>query len=427
MKIEMICTGEEVLSGQIVDTNAAWFANELMERGIEMQRRITVGDRMEDLVSTFIERSFHADVILVNGGLGPTSDDMSAQAMAQAKGEPLVENAIWRERIEAYYKKANRVMNSSNLKQALLPKSAIMVDNPVGTACGFRVKLNRAWLFFTPGVPMELKEMVHNQFFPFLMETFPQVEPTRLVKLLTFGVGESHLANDLEALSVPEGITIGYRSSLPHVEIKLFARGQNAIEQLDEFVGEVKAAIGYAIVSERFPSLAQEVHTLFTEQANPLTVSFAESCTGGMISSQLTDFSGSSRYLYQGLVTYSNESKMKLLGVKESTLNEAGAVSEACVKEMAIGARELLDTDFAVSVSGVAGPSGGTEDKPVGTVAFALASKEDCWQQMLYMPFKSREAIRKVSSAVALDMLRRALLNQNPVAEYNFFRRNSQR
>ena len=182
MKLEMICTGEEVLSGQIVDTNAAWVANTLMELGIEMQHRVTVGDRMDDLVTAFQERSKHADVIIVNGGLGPTSDDMSALAMAKAKGEELVENVQWREHLEDWFTRNNRVMAKSNLKQAWLPASAVMVDNPVGTACGFRVKLNNAWLFFTPGVPFELKHMITEQFIPFITEEFGVQEKSALEK-----------------------------------------------------------------------------------------------------------------------------------------------------------------------------------------------------------------------------------------------------
>ena len=425
MKIEMICTGEEVLSGQIVDTNAAWFGEVLMQQGIEMQRRITVGDRIDDLVDAFIERSHHADVILVNGGLGPTSDDLSAEAMAKAKGEPLVENSQWRQRMESWYHKAGRKMNPSNLKQAMLPQSAVMVDNPVGTACGFRVQLNRAWLFFTPGVPVEFKEMVNNQLLPFMAELFPQVQATQLTKLLTFGVGESQLANELQAIALPNHISIGYRTSLPHVEIKLFARGNDAIKKLPEFTQRVKQAIGYCIVSERFPTIAEEVHHLLLQRAQttPITVSLAESCTGGMVASQLVDFPGSSQYLMQGLVTYSNQAKMKLLGVKQTTLDQDGAVSLKCVEEMAEGARAILDTDYALSVSGVAGPEGGTEDKPVGTVAFALASRQQTWSHMLTIPFKTRTPIRQVSCAVALDMLRRALLDEDPIAGYHFIRK----
>lgn len=209
MKIEMICTGEEVLSGQIVDTNAAWAANALMDHGIEMQQRITVGDRLDDLVEVFRQRSEHADVILVNGGLGPTSDDMSSEAMAIAKGEPLVECTLWRERIQEWFTRNGRHMPESNLKQAMLPASAIMVDNPVGTACGFRVKLNRAWLFFTPGVPFEFKKMVTEQFIPFVEQIADSHIEVEVQKLLTIGQGESALADKLEGMPLPDGMTLG--------------------------------------------------------------------------------------------------------------------------------------------------------------------------------------------------------------------------
>src|SRR5688572_30652718 len=172
MLLEMICTGEEVLSGQIVDTNAAWFADTMLDLGIELQQRITVGDRMHDLVRVFSERSHHADVILVNGGLGPTSDDLSAAAMAQAAGVPLVENQQWRDHLLDWFTRRGRVMPASNFKQCLLPETAVLVDNPVGSAPGFRIKLNRAWLFFTPGVPSEFKHMVTEQFVPFVRSAF---------------------------------------------------------------------------------------------------------------------------------------------------------------------------------------------------------------------------------------------------------------
>ncbi|BFM08695.1 CinA family nicotinamide mononucleotide deamidase-related protein [Halioxenophilus aromaticivorans] len=423
MKIEMICTGEEVLSGQIVDTNAAWFGDVLMQHGIEMQRRITVGDRLQDLIDVFVERSHHADIILVNGGLGPTSDDMSAEAMAKAKGEPLAENKAWREHMEGWYEKNNRPMHASNLKQAMLPQSAVMVHNPVGTACGFRVELNGAWLFFTPGVPREFKTMVYEQFLPFVHELFPQAQATKLIKWLTFGAGESALAHELDALCVPADITVGYRTSLPHVEIKLLARGEQAIAALPEFTQQVKQAIGHYVVSQRFSTLAQEVHALLTERDTTTTLSLAESCTGGMVASRLIDFPGSSQYLAQGIVAYNNTAKMDLLGVKPTTLQQYGAVSLQCVSEMAEGARSRLDTDFGLAISGIAGPDGGTEDKPVGTVALALVSRTQTWSQVVKAPLRGRTQIRQVSCAVALDMLRRALLGENPIADYGFIER----
>lgn len=416
MKLEMICTGEEVLSGQIIDTNAAWVANAMMELGIEMQYRITVGDRLEDLAQAFIDRSHHAEVIIVNGGLGPTSDDMSAEAMALAKGEPLVENVEWREKLIEWFSRNNRVMAKSNLKQAWLPESAVMIDNPVGTACGFRVKLNNAWLFFTPGVPFELKHMISEQFIPFIKSEFGSSENTALKKLLTIGYGESSLADSLEVLTLPDGITLGYRSSMPHIEIKIFARGDKAISQLPAVTKQVKVILGTAVVADDKPTLAAEIHQRLFQSGFSLSV--AESCTGGLITSQLIDFAGSSSYLHHGLVTYSNESKVKVLGVNPQILDDHGAVSIATVEAMARGAREILDSDYALSTSGIAGPDGGSDDKPVGTVAIALATKHTVYSQMVKLPSRSRNLVRTLSAAIAYDMLRRALLDEAVIVDY---------
>ena len=216
MKLEMICTGEEVLAGQIVDTNAAWLGNQLMDAGFEMQRRTTVGDRLTDLVEVFTERSQQADIILVNGGLGPTADDLSAQAMAAAMDVELVENALWLTTLESWFGERNIKLTQSNLKQTRLPAGAVMVDNPVGTACGFRVKYNRAWLFFTPGVPHEFKQMVSEQFIPFVRSQVKTQQAVKVTKLLTIGIGESDMAERLEHCDWPSGLTLGYRSYTPY-------------------------------------------------------------------------------------------------------------------------------------------------------------------------------------------------------------------
>ena len=421
MKLEMICTGEEVLAGQIVDTNAAWVADILMEQGIEMQRRITVGDRLADLVEAFKERSQYADVIIVNGGLGPTTDDMSAQAMALAKGEPLLENKEWSQHIRDWFAKNNRIMPESNLKQAMLPESAIMVDNPVGTACGFRVKLNNAWLFFTPGVPFELKQMIHEQFIPFIKQTYHLDEKVKLKKLLTLGAGESALAQIIEPLAVPAGITVGYRSSMPHIEIKLFARGEAAIAELPNFTQLVKERIGESVVAEDYPTLAEALHhKLLSTQ---YTLALAESCTGGMIASQLIDFAGSSAYLKHSVVSYSNEAKMTLLGVPQTTLETYGAVSTQTAEAMAQGARAVLDSDFALATSGIAGPDGGSAEKPVGTITIALAYRDGVVSQQLQLPRRSRNLVRKLTCAIAYDMLRRKLEQKPVIADYSSYQR----
>ncbi len=421
MKIEMISTGEEVLSGQIVDTNAAWFANVLMDNGLELQRRTTVGDRMEDLIDIFQERSKQADVILINGGLGPTTDDLSAEAAAAAMGVNLVEHTGWLEHLESWFANRGRTMPESNYKQCLLPDSAILVDNPVGSAPGFRLKLNNAWLFFTPGVPYEFKRMVEEQFLAFVQETFGVTDPTRLAKLVTIGHGESTLADQLTALPVPPGITLGYRPSPPIVEIKVFARGSTAIQAMDDYVFQVKEALGTAIVTDRFSSIAEEVHTLLVEQQQTLAI--AESCTGGMLTSQLVDFAGSSDYLLGGLVTYANVTKESILGVATDTLAARGAVSLETAAEMAIGARRQLGSHYALATTGIAGPDGGTDDKPVGLVVIALCDGEQCCVQAVRLVNRTRTLVRIMTCAVAHDMLRRRLLGENPIVDYPFIER----
>lgn len=419
MKLEMICTGEEILAGQVVDTNAAWFGERLMEQGIEMQRRVTVGDRLDDLVSVFQERSQCADVILVNGGLGPTEDDMSALAMAQAKGEVLVECAAWRERLEQWYKGQGRVMPVSNLKQTLLPASAIMVDNPVGTACGFRVKLNNAWLFFTPGVPHEFKQMVDEQLIPFVLSEYAVTEKTQLHKLLTFGVGESSLADDLDKLVIPEGITIGYRSSMPHIEIKLFARGEKAANALPEIVDTVKSVLGDSLVSDGYSSLAAELNQRLLEKGKTLSV--AESCTLGQVANELLAQSGSDEYFHQAVIARSEVSKRKLLNVGADISEKYGAASTEMALAMASSLGVLLESDYVLATSDVA------EQEIDGAlrmvVSIALISQDNVWCQQVDVPFRRPEMFRSICSAIAFDMLRRALLGAPPIVSYPFIRR----
>jgi nicotinamide-nucleotide amidase len=422
MLLEMISTGEEVLSGQIVDTNAAWFADCMMNLGIELQRRSTVGDRLDDLCNIFRERSQCADFILVNGGLGPTSDDLSAEAAAMAAGVPLIEHPGWRAHLEAWFRKRGRPMAANNLKQCWLPQGAVLVDNPAGSAPGFRLQLNRAWLFFTPGVPVEFKTMVNDQFVPFLQQAaasqFSSTLATRMCKLLTFGHGESTLAARIDQLPLPAGITLGYRPSAPHVEIKVFARGAAALAQQEAYLAQLQTLLGDAVVSTRFATLAEEVHHLLLAQTGMLAL--AESCSGGMLSSALIDFPGSSHYLQHSIVSYANAAKVALLQVDAASLGQHGAVSAETAIAMATGTRTLLDAEFALAITGIAGPEGGSEDKPVGTVAIALCDRQMSWVQVVQLGQRSRNLVRSMSCAVALDMLRRRLLSCEPLVSYPF-------
>ena len=425
MKLEMICTGEEVLAGQIVDTNAAWLGNQLMDNGFEMHRRTTVGDRLADLVEVFQERSTFADIILVNGGLGPTADDLSAQAMADAMGVELEENAAWREILVQWAKERHVELNPKNLKQALLPKGAIVVDNPVGTACGFRVKLNRSWFFFTPGVPHEYKKMVLEQFIPFVKSQSNSQTKVEVTKLLSLGIGESDMAGRLEQLTWPEGITLGYRSYMPYLELKLIARDVSKEDQ-DKAILQATTLLGDGIVARNKGTLAAEIHDLLVQRDKTLTI--AESLTGGEICSQLVAFSGSSHYLKHGIVSYCNEAKMSLLNVNEQTILDHSEISLACVGQMAAGVArhhsKMAESDYSIATSGIAGPGGGTVDTPIGTVAIAVkAGDEIVCQKIKFSAKRNRNHIRDLTTAIAFDMLRRAILGLFPIADYSYIER----
>lgn len=243
LRVEMLSTGDEVLHGQIVDTNAAWLADYLFQQGMPMSGRETVGDNLSSLIDTLKERSHIAEVLIVNGGLGPTSDDLSALAAAMACGVELVEQAEWMARIEAYFAERGRPMAASNRKQAQIPANAEMLDNPVGTACGFALKLNRCMMFFTPGVPSEFKVMVEQQIVPRLRARFTLPEPPLCLRLTTFGTSESDLAAELDGMPLPPDVVLGYRSSSPIIELKLTGpvTQRAAMEQAWEKVRQVAA------------------------------------------------------------------------------------------------------------------------------------------------------------------------------------------
>ncbi|CAI1545338.1 MULTISPECIES: nicotinamide mononucleotide deamidase-related protein YfaY [Serratia] len=241
LRVEMLSTGDEVLHGQIIDTNAAWLADYLFQQGMPMSGRETVGDSLSSLIETLLERSHITDVLIVNGGLGPTSDDLSALAAASACGVELVEHAEWLARMEAYFAERGRPMAASNRKQAQIPANAEMLDNPVGTACGFALKLNRCTMFFTPGVPSEFKVMVEQQIVPRLRERFTLPAAPLCLRLTTFGTSESDLAAELDGMPLPPEVVLGYRSSSPIIELKLTGpvSQRAAMEQAWERVRQV--------------------------------------------------------------------------------------------------------------------------------------------------------------------------------------------
>ncbi|HHB9106954.1 TPA: nicotinamide mononucleotide deamidase-related protein YfaY [Klebsiella pneumoniae] len=285
LNVEMLSTGDEVLHGQIVDTNAAWLADFFFNQGLPLTRRNTVGDDLDALVAILRERSEQADVLIVNGGLGPTSDDLSALAAATAKGEGLILRPEWLETMTRFFAERGRPMAESNRKQAEIPASAEMINNPVGTACGFAIQLNRCLMFFTPGVPSEFKVMVEQEILPRLRQRFTLPDPPVCLRLTTFGRSESELAQSLNPLTLPPGVVMGYRSSMPIIELKLTGPA-NQRDAMLALWPEVRKVAGDSLIFEGTEGLPAQIARCLQERQLSLTLS--EQFTSGLLALQLS-------------------------------------------------------------------------------------------------------------------------------------------
>ncbi|HBU9775798.1 TPA: nicotinamide mononucleotide deamidase-related protein YfaY [Klebsiella pneumoniae] len=285
LNVEMLSTGDEVLHGQIIDTNAAWLADFFFNQGLPLTRRNTVGDDLDALVAILRERSEQADVLIVNGGLGPTSDDLSALAAATAKGEGLILHPEWLETMTRFFAERGRPMAESNRKQAEIPVSAEMINNPVGTACGFAIQLNRCLMFFTPGVPSEFKVMVEQEILPRLRQRFTLPDPPVCLRLTTFGRSESELAQSLNPLTLPPGVVMGYRSSMPIIELKLTGPA-NQRDAMLALWPEVRKVAGDSLIFEGTEGLPAQIARCLQERQLSLTLS--EQFTSGLLALQLS-------------------------------------------------------------------------------------------------------------------------------------------
>ena len=285
LNVEMLTTGDEVLHGQIIDTNAAWLADFFFNQGLPLTRRNTVGDDLDALVAILRERSEQADVLIVNGGLGPTSDDLSALAAATAKGEGLILHPEWLETMTRFFAERGRPMAESNRKQAEIPASAEMINNPVGTACGFAIQLNRCLMFFTPGVPSEFKVMVEQEILPRLRQRFTLPDPPVCLRLTTFGRSESELAQSLNPLTLPPGVVMGYRSSMPIIELKLTGPA-NQRDAMLALWPEVRKVAGDSLIFEGTEGLPAQIARCLQERQLSLTLS--EQFTSGLLALQLS-------------------------------------------------------------------------------------------------------------------------------------------
>ena len=409
LRCEILSTGDEVLTGMIADTNAAFLADQMGSLGFEVLRHSTVGDDRAILEETFRALGARADVVLCTGGLGPTVDDLTTEVAASILGVGMKLDEPALAYMEGLWKNRGRPMPENNRKQAMLPESADVLTNPIGTAPGFSVKIGNAHFFFMPGVPREMKRMFAEQVIPRLQKLQPDPTVFDVRVYRSFGLTESAADQALAGLeSAFPGVKLGFRAHFPEIQIKLTVKGPDitaARARLEAAAEEVKKRIGPNIFSDGEAIEAVIGAALRRDQA---TVSTVESCTGGMIAQLITNVPGASDYFDRGFITYSEASKRDLVNVPEAVIAEHGVVSEECARAMAEGARSVARTTYAISVTGIAGPGGGTSDKPVGLVYIGLAGPRETIVRRINWPGQ-REQIRSIAAMVGLDLLRRAL------------------
>lgn len=409
LQIQLLLTGDELMSGDIVDSNSAMIAKKLQQAGYSVSKRVTVGDDVELLKQEIAALSAVSDVLIVNGGLGPTVDDLTAEVLAQVIGQPLQVHAQALSHLEAWCEKRNFKLDGPNRKQALLPKGVTIVPNPVGSAVGFAVDHNDCWVVCTPGVPSELAKMLDQTILQEINKRFPSLDKTSVTHLPVFGLGESKVQQMIsEHMSDwPDSVELGFRASLPIIDVKLTTNSQEGEKAREGCLARLKGLLGAHIISEQDETLPQRVVGLLQQQGK--TLATAESCTGGLIASQITSIAGASSVFEMGIVSYSNRIKSHLLAVDPVIIEQHGAVSQEVVYQMAQGALAQSGSDYSIAVSGVAGPGGGSDEKPVGTVWVAWGDKQKIETEILYFP-GPRSYFQQVVAAVGLDLIRRRLL-----------------
>jgi nicotinamide-nucleotide amidase len=409
---EILATGYEILTGTAIDSNSAHIAQELQEAGLEVVRHSCVGDDLDMLVSILQEIGGRADIGVVTGGLGPTSDDITAEAAAKAAGVELALDTTALNAIEALFKARQRFMSPSNKKQAMLPAGSECLNNPVGTAPGFCLKIGQCVFFFLPGVPFEMQRMLADVVMPRIEKIQGIDKDVRIVKTIaTFGLTEAATGERLDgfASEFPD-LILGIRAKFPEIQVKLYGRDkdENSLGQLMKKASAwVVDKIGRNVFSVEGKAMEVIIGELLGQKKATLAV--AESCTGGLISHWLTNVPGSSEYFIFSGVTYSNDAKKKILGVSSDTINRCGAVHEETVKEMAQGARRIVGATYGLATSGIAGPAGGSADKPVGTVCVGLATDSSAEAYRFNFPFGNRLMKKKIFAIAALDVLRHKL------------------
>jgi nicotinamide-nucleotide amidase len=418
VKAEVITIGDELLRGEIVDSNKAFLSDRLLSLDIETDYHASVRDVPADMIDAFHRAAERADVVLVSGGLGPTRDDLTAEVLAEAFGRPMRLDEEALAGIRAFFASVGREMTENNASQARFPDGAEMLPNPIGTAPGFMLDVrggatpdaNGAVFFCMPGVPREMMRMMDEQVLPRVAARVAGGVVVRARLLRTFGMGESTLDAELADVAASGNVSLGFRTSFPDNYLRPVARAASAAEAkalLERVCETIHERLGPLVYGEGEETLAIVAGRLLRERG--ASVAVAESCTGGLIAEKLTDVPGSSAYFLGGIVAYANEAKHALLGVPEALIEKHGAVSDPVASAMAEGVRERFGADLGIATTGISGPDGGSDEKPVGLVHLALADAEGTHVDHFVFPL-DRTRHRQLTAQVALDWIRRRML-----------------
>lgn len=405
-EVEIINIGDELLIGQVVNTNAADMAKMLNKAGFDVRKTSVIGDEAEIIRSSLQSAMQRADVVLITGGLGPTKDDITKKVLAEEFDSALVMNEQVRVHVERYFASKGLPFTPTNAEQALVPDKCRVVFNSVGTAPGMCFEKNGKLVFSMPGVPFEMRTMM-----PEVIEIMKQHFKSEAVEyktLLVSGIGESFLSDKLEGFeaNLPRGISLAYLPKGGTIRLRLTAKGADrnkVADMLDKQTELLLASVKDYFMGFECDNLAETLGERLSE--NGKTVATAESCTGGNIAHLITLVADSSRYYKGSVVSYANEVKEKVLGVRAGDLQQYGAVSEEVVKQMAEGVKRLLKTDYAIATSGIAGPSGGSDEKPVGTVWIAVAGERGCVAEKFLFNTTRDNFIERTSNQAILMLL----------------------
>ena len=415
MIAEILATGDEICSGAIIDSNSAHIAEKLMELDIEVTRHTCVGDDLGALVNILKEIGDRSDIAIATGGLGPTKDDLSAEAAAVAAGTGLERNETAVAYIEGFFEKYHRKASESDYKQAMLPKGSTPIFNARGTAPGFALTIGKCRLYFMPGIPHEMTAMLAEQVIPDIQANLQAPDTyQRLRSLSLFGLPEARVNDYMADISAAfPNVRYGMLARFPVIYVKLIATGKDPdllSKDLDQASLWALEKLGDYVFSTEGNAIEAEVGKMLRKAGE--TVAVAESCTGGLVADMLTNVTGSSDYFLLSTVTYANSAKIDLLNVPEDVIEAYGAVHEGTAKLMAEGVRRISGATYGIATSGIAGPTGGTAEKPVGTVCIGVDGPDGSTGERHHSPFRERIANKQIFAVLALNVLRKKLMTK---------------